>query len=149
MGLMKLRRKYSGRMPSFTLIELLITVIIVGVLAGLGVSYYINVMAKSRASKARHALALIAEAEKMYRIDYGVYCAVAADAVEVTIGTTVTGMNLAAVDNDTDFTYSVTVGVGNNIISANNPAVIGTCPVNTPIAYNLDTGAISVPGCYR
>ena len=131
---------------SFTLVELLIAIVIIGILVSLGIMQYRKVIPKAKASKAKHALALIAEAEKMYRVDYGVYWPVVAGAVEATIGSGVTGMNLAAVDNDIDFTYSVNAA---DVISANNPAAIGACAAGTPITYDLLTGVITVPGCYE
>ena len=106
---------------------------------------YRKIIPKTKASKAKHVLSLIAEAEKMYSADYGVYWPVAAGAVEATIGATVTGMNLAAVDNDTDFAYSVAA----NVISASNSVAIGACAANTPITYNLSTGVTNVPACYE
>lgn len=131
---------------SLTLIELLIVIIIVGILAGLGVGFYVNVVVKSKAAKAKHALTLIAEAEKMYKVDYGVYYPIVAGAIEATIGSAVTGMNLATVDHDADFTYSVD---SSNVISANNPIAIGACPANTPITYDLSTGVLNLPACYE
>ena len=134
---------------SLTLVELLVTVIIVAILVSLGVGQYVKIIPKAKAAKAKHTLALISEAAKMYRMDAGFYRSVAAGAVEAAIGSGVTGMNLAAVDNDADFDYSVTAGAGSNIISADNPAVIGSCAVNTSIEYDLDSGAINVPPCYE
>jgi len=139
-------RKNSWKRLAFTLGELLIVVIIVGILAGLGVTYYRKVVVKAKAVKVKHAIALIAEAEKMYKIDRGYYLTVAAGAVEAKIGTAVTGINLAVVDNDTDFIYSVT---GAGLISGSNTKVIGTCGVGSAITLNLPTDAWNIPACYK
>jgi len=142
----KLRLKKQNRYKSFTLVELLIVVVIIGILGGLGVTNYRKVVVKAKAGKARHAVSLIADAEKIYRVDNGSYVAVAADTVDATVGTDVTGINLAAVDNDSDFNYSVTAA---GLIRADNPAPIGACAANTTISLNLVTGVWDIPGCYQ
>lgn len=134
------------RRLAFTLVELLIVVIIVGILAGLGVIHYRKVVAKAKASKAKHAIALVAKAETIYSLNNDAYIVVSAGAVEATIGTAVTGMNLAVVDNDTDFTYSVT---GAGLISGSNTKAIGTCGAGSAITLDLPTGVWIIPACYR
>jgi len=121
-------------------------VIIMGILATLGKVAYHKVVVKAKAGKAKHAIALIAEAEKMYMVDYGVYWEVGADAVEATIGTAVSGMKLEVVDNDTLFTYSVTAG---GEIRAINTTAIGKCPAGTVITSDIATGVTVVPACYK
>ena len=143
---MKPRLRKQNKHKSFTLIELLIAVIIVGIIASMGVGYYRKAVVKAKAGKAKHAISLIAEAEKIWQIDNGSYVAVGAGAVDVTVGTNATGMNLAAVDNDTDFTYSVTDA---GLISGSNTKVIGTCVIDTVITLDLPTGVWSIPACYR
>jgi len=139
-------RRNSRRRLAFTILELMITVIIVGILAFLGRVSYHKVVVKTKTGKAKHAIALIAEAEKMYKVDNGFYLPVVADAVEATIGTAVTGMNLAVVDNDTIFTYSATAA---GVVRASNTVVIGSCPVGTLITFDISTGAIDIPACYE
>ncbi len=131
---------------SFTLVELLITVIIVGILAGIGISYYVNIVPKAKAAKAKHAITLITEAEKMHRLDAGSYRAVPPGTINGRIGAGVTGMNLAALDNDTDFNYSVTAA---GRIKAINPVAIGGCAAGTEIRFEISTGVLTVPSCYR
>jgi len=131
----------------FTLLELLVVTIIVSILAALGIVQYRRNMPKAKASKSKNALSLISEAEKMYQVVYGqFYRVLVSETIDGEIGTGATGMNLAAVDNDTDFEYSVSVA---GLISANNPATIGACDANTPITYNLADGVIIVPSCYK
>ncbi len=139
-------QKGNRKRLTFTILELIIAVIIVGILATLGKVTYHKVAVKAKAGKAKHAIALIAEAEKMYKVDYGSYWVVAADAVEATIGTAVSGMNLDVVDNDTLFTYSVTAG---GQIRASNTTAIGSCPAGTLITSDIATGVINVPACYE
>lgn len=141
-----MKRKRQNRHKSFTLAELVIVVIIVGIIAALGVSGYQKVVVKAKSGKAKHAISLIAEAEKEYRMDYGVYWPVAAGAVDAGIGTNATGMNLSAVDNDSDFNYSVTAA---GLIRASNPAAIGACPPNSTSTLDLATGTWNIPACYK
>lgn len=143
---MKLRLKKQNRYKSFTLVELLIVIIIISVLASVGVGHYRKGVVKAKAGRAKHAIALIVEAEKIYKIDRGYYLTVVADAGEATIGTAVTGMNLAIVDNDTDFTYSVTAA---GVVSASNTAAIGSCTAGTQITFDLFTNVVNVPACYE
>ena len=132
---------------SFTFVELIIGIVILAILAAVGIGQYRKTVPKIKAGKAKHALALIAEAEKMYEMDQGFYPVIPATAVDATVGINATGMNLAAVDNDSDFQYSANAA---GIISASNIVAIGTCPVGTPnFTYDLATGEINVPACYE
>ena len=108
--------------------------------------HYRKVVVKAKAGKAQHAITLVAKAENIYRLNKGAYIAVAAGAVEATIGTAVTGINLTVVDNDTDFTYSVTDA---GLISGSNTKVIGICGVGSAITLNLPTGVWNIPACYK
>lgn len=130
---------------SFSLIELVITIIVVGIIAAIGASSYRKVVAKAKLGKAKHAVSLIAAAEKEYHTSNGAYRQVSAGAIDSTIGTNVTGMNLLAVDNDTDFSYSVT---SSGIIRARNRSVIGSCSAGTTIGFSLDSGNWSIPSCF-
>jgi len=143
---MKFGLKKQNKYKSFTLVELMIVVIIIGILAGLGVAQYRKVAVKAKVGKAKQAISLIAEAEKIYRIDNGSYILVPVNAVNVTVGTNVTGINLAAVDNDTDFNYSVT---GDGRIRASNSVAIGNCGAGAVISLNLSTGTWVIPACYQ
>jgi len=143
---MELRLKRQNGRVCLTIIELVIVVIIVSILSGVVVTQYGKSVVRAKASKARFAVALVAKAESIYKLNNDVYIAVAADAVEATIGTAVTGINLAAVDNDTDFNYSATVG---GVISGNNPSAIGNCIANSAITLDLSTGVWVIPACYN
>ncbi|MFA5118065.1 MAG: prepilin-type N-terminal cleavage/methylation domain-containing protein [Candidatus Omnitrophota bacterium] len=88
----------------FTLIELIIVIIIIGVLATLAVPQYLKSTERAKGAKARHALGIIAQAEKMYRAENDTYINVAADAADATLGAYT---ELAEMDNDVDWQYVV------------------------------------------
>jgi len=145
---MKIRLKKQNGHKAFTLVELVVVVIIIGILASLGIVSYRKVIMRAKAGKAKNAISLIAEAEKIHRVDSGSYVNVAFDAINATIGANHTGMDLASVDSDTDFRYRVT---GTNLIRGRPRAVIGTCPANNAgeIRYTLSTGIWTIPACYK
>ena len=143
----ELKEKQKNR-ACFTLMELVICVVIIGILAAVGLSFYRNTITKSKGAKAQNAISLIAEAEKIFRIDNGVYVNFNNGQANAIIGTAVTGMNLGAVDADNDFRYRVT---GTNLIRGRPRRRIGTCPANNAgeIRYTLSTETWTIPACYR
>jgi len=58
---------------SFTLIEVLIIIIILGILATIAFTSFRKSVVNSREKEARAMLNLIAQAEKMYKLEAGVY----------------------------------------------------------------------------
>lgn len=58
---------------SFTLIELLIVVAIIGVLAAIAVPNFLNAQIRAKISKAESELNVFATANEMYRLDHGNY----------------------------------------------------------------------------
>lgn len=61
------------RRKGFTLLELLIVVIVIGILATIAIPQFLNSVEKARVAKAKNALGLIAHAEKMYRAERDSY----------------------------------------------------------------------------
>ena len=57
----------------FTLIELILVVIVIGILASLGSVQYLKAIEKSRAAEARDILGQLRNAEEGYKLEYGVY----------------------------------------------------------------------------
>jgi prepilin-type N-terminal cleavage/methylation domain-containing protein len=88
----------------FTLLEFLIVVVVIAVLATLAVPQYIKAVERSKQGKARHALALIAQAEKMYRGDNDIYINVNDGSFNSDLGDYT---ELAEVDSDIDWDYAV------------------------------------------
>jgi len=63
----------------FTLLELIIVIIIIGVLATLGFTQYAKMIEKGRAAEARSMLGTIRSAQEAYKLEYGNYTTTAAD----------------------------------------------------------------------
>ena len=65
--------RYATNRIAFTLIELIITVIIIGVIAGFGIPTYTKVVSRSKEQDAIHNLGLIREAARLYISRANVY----------------------------------------------------------------------------
>lgn len=61
----------------FTLIELIVVIIILGVLAGIGITQYTKVVEKSHFAEASTILGSLRSLEIAYNLEYGTYAAVA------------------------------------------------------------------------
>ena len=100
----------------FTLLELLIVIIVIGILATIAIPQYLATIERGQMGKARHAMGLLAQAEKMYRTENASYLAVADGAANAGLGGFV---ELADVDADTDWTYVIGgVAAGTFLVTA-------------------------------
>lgn len=63
----------------FTLLELIIVIIIIGILATFGFTQYTKVMEKGRSGEAKMILGDLRTAQEAYRLEYGAYTAVIAN----------------------------------------------------------------------
>ena len=93
----------------FTLIELIVVVIVIGILATLAVPQYLKATERAKSAKARHALGVIAQAEKLFRADaatglYSTCATIAACAAEAELGGFVELNDIVA---DADWTYTI------------------------------------------
>lgn len=95
------------KIKSFTLIELLITVIIFAVLASFAFGQYVKMVERSKGAKAKRNLILISQAERLYHSDNDIYLAVAIGEVNDSPGLGA-HMDLSGIANDTDWDYEVT-----------------------------------------
>ncbi|MBU1112830.1 MAG: prepilin-type N-terminal cleavage/methylation domain-containing protein [Candidatus Omnitrophica bacterium] len=95
----------------FTLLELLIVVIVIGILATIAIPQFLNAVEKARVAKAKSALGLISHAEKMYRAERDTYVAAADGAVDSVLGNYV---ELKQIDLDQDWDYNVTISGTDN-----------------------------------
>ncbi|HDZ76476.1 MAG TPA: prepilin-type N-terminal cleavage/methylation domain-containing protein [Candidatus Omnitrophica bacterium] len=90
----------------FTLLELIMVVIIIGVLAGLAIPQYINAVERAKAGKAISNLGLIRQAQHLYRADSDEYSAAdSSSGWQAVLGMYV---ELTGVDNDLDWDYDTT-----------------------------------------
>ena len=96
----------------FTLIELIIVIIIIGILATLAIPQYMKATERAKLGKAKNAIGLIAQAEGLYRADKDVYVVVSDGGFNTALGSYV---ELKNVDADSDFDYAV---AGNSDITS-------------------------------
>jgi len=102
--------------PGFTLVELIVVVIVIGILATLAVPQYLKATERAKIAKAKNALGLIAQGQKLYRADNDGYISGADDA---TLGSYI---ELSNVDADTDWTYSAVGDASTFTITATRSA---------------------------
>ena len=89
---------------AFTLIELIIVVIVIGILATLAVPQFLKATERAKIAKAKNALGLLAKAEKLYRAEKDTYVVTAVNGANTVLGSY---MELQDVDADQDWSYAV------------------------------------------
>jgi len=136
--MIRLRVKKQGREGAFTLLEFLIVVIIIAILAAVGLAGYKKFVTKTIVVKAKHALSIIAEAEKIYHFEEAAYTD------DFVVLSDISGMDIAAqLANDTNWTY--TVDTDNDIITATKQGE--PCDQDT-VTLDMD-GAYTVDSCLQ
>lgn len=88
----------------FTLLELLIVVIVIGILATIAIPQFLSSIEKARVAKAKNALGLLSHAMKMYRAEHDTY------ALNATAGDMYANLeryiDLEQVEEDNDWDYA-------------------------------------------
>lgn len=123
----------------FTLLELIIVVIIIGVLAGIAIPQYLNAVEKAKVSKAKANLVVMNQAERFYHAEQSIYTTTLTELEAVLQGVEGT------VTSDPDWTYSIPTATatqftvqasrnagtytGNTIILDEKNALTGTHPL--------------------
>lgn len=108
----------------FTLIELIVVVIVIGILATLAIPQYLKATEKAKGAKAKNALGLIAQAEKLYRADSDIYVTCNDGEFGPTF---IDYVELNELDTDSDWEYSVTEDNANNGFSASAKRTCNGC----------------------
>lgn len=70
---MECRRKEQVMRKGFTLLELIVVIIIIGILATLGFTQYTKTLEKGRATEAKFLLGQIRSSQTAYNLEYGSY----------------------------------------------------------------------------
>lgn len=130
----------------FTLLELMIVVVLVGILAAFGVVGYFGAVDKARNEKARRYLGLIAQAQKMCHEeegDYGV-AFVNTPPSQVACGANQVLGNfieeLGAIPSDSDWNYSMVVTVDPDSFVITATKADGSCTITVDENNNWVNG---------
>ena len=132
-------RLFTGK-GGFTLLELLMVMIIIGILATLAVPQYLRFIEKSRASEAVGVLGAVKTAEGLYKLEHGSYAGALGD-LDITVPTGAVYWTYAITAADaTTFTAEATRTALNAA-----PTVIGQ---TITLSFNDATGAVTWGGSH-
>ncbi|HDZ76480.1 MAG TPA: prepilin-type N-terminal cleavage/methylation domain-containing protein [Candidatus Omnitrophica bacterium] len=96
-------------MRGFTLLELIMVVIIIGVLAGIAIPQYLNSVERAKAGKAISNMTLIRRAQHLYRADNSEYHDISMGGWDAASPAGLGGyVELGGVDADVDWDYDTT-----------------------------------------
>jgi len=103
----------------FTLVELIVVVIVIGILATVAIPQYLKATERAKGGKARNAMGIIASAENLRRADLDAYIACTNATLAANLGDYV---EVDAIAADTDWDYAVTATATTYTITATRAA---------------------------
>jgi len=128
----------------FTLLELILVVIILGILASLGTVQYTKVIEKSRGAEAKTILGQVRNAEEAYKLEYSDY-----SGNFTTLG--IDGIPDSTCDTKHFFNYNITAGTGTFTATATRCTGANGKTPGVATAYNItlnQDGNLTVPPGY-
>lgn len=105
----------------FTLLELLIVVIVIGILAGVAIPQYLAVVERGKVAAAKNNLAIAAQAQKMYRTEHTAYAGNFTD-----LDNWAEGISAAITAHADDWNYSITDAADTFTITATREGAAGS-----------------------
>jgi type IV pilus assembly protein PilE len=123
----------------FTLIELIIVIIIIGILATLAIPQYLKAVEKGKLAKGKSGLALLAQAEGMARAEYDTYYK-----LTDLVAKNVSELAKVGAGDDGDWTYSVG-SVTTSTFTATGKRKAGPC-VGKEISVDETGTWLGIPG---
>ena len=134
----------------FTLLELVVVIIILGILATLGIGQYMTMVERSRGAEARNILGQIRGTAAAHYLQYNSLTPGGSDPsfsnARAGIGTTASGMIPAACSLSHYFSYGVAVGASTVAATASRCTAAGKVPnasgaLSLVLTSNLNTGS--------
>lgn len=115
--LMRILGKESKKKGGFTLVELMVVIIIVGILAAAAVPIYSAFVKKARVSEAKASIGTIRAAEEVYWAENAAYLPLAAVASDAVALTDTLGVDVSHnVWWNTGVTWTVTTGTSDTVL---------------------------------
>ncbi|MBN2407194.1 MAG: prepilin-type N-terminal cleavage/methylation domain-containing protein [Elusimicrobia bacterium] len=119
------------RNQGFTLVELVVVMVIIGILAVISVPMYRNYVERAIQSEGRALVGGIASAQKVYYAEHGTFMAVAAGTSQSTT------LGVDARSNTYFTTFSVTTGGGGTLFTATAVGGVADAPWNVVYRGNI------------